>query len=78
MEWFRRAGGCRAAASLFLHIQMGLLGQTGVWMTPVNALLSEVSAEEGLHWRFLGEYGYSIVILFYVGYFLPFFITVAI
>lgn len=57
---------------------MGLLGQTGVWMTPVNALLSEVSAEEGLHWRFLGEYGYSIVILFYVGYFLPFFITVAI
>lgn len=47
-------------------------------MTPVNALLSEVSVEEGLHWRFLGEYGYSIVILFHVGCFLPFFITVAI
>lgn len=47
-------------------------------MAPVNALLSEVSVEEGLHWGFLGEYGYSVVILFHVVYFLPFFITVAI
>lgn len=57
---------------------MGLLWQTGVWMTPVSALLSEVSVEEGVSWGFFGEYGHSIVILFHVVYFLPLFITVAI
>lgn len=43
-------------------------------MAAVNPLLSEVAGEEGI----LGEYGYSIVILFHVVYFLPFFITRAI
>lgn len=42
-------------------------------MATVNPLLSEISGEEGLHWGILGEYGYSIVILFHVVYFLPFF-----
>lgn len=47
-------------------------------MTTVNPSLSNISGEGGLRWGILGEYGYSIVILFHVVYFLPIFITTGI
>lgn len=67
VEWFRRAGGCRVLPTSSWNCC------ERVWMVTVNPLLSEISGEEELPWGIFGEYGYSIVVLYHIVYFLPFF-----